>query len=83
MKQRIKSLLLMEGMEFPPAPAGSQWSFMVRDRLRKLPCSGTVRFKLDPCLDSLEFNEKRVLRRPERSAASAKTILNCLSVSSI
>jgi len=23
MKQRIKSLLLMEGMEFPPAPAGS------------------------------------------------------------
>jgi transposase len=62
MKQRIKSLLLMEGMEFPPAPAGSQWSFMVRDKLRKLPCSGTVRFKLDQCLDSLEFNEKRVFK---------------------
>jgi transposase len=62
MKQRIKSLLLMEGMEFPEAPAGSQWSFMVRNKLRKLPCSGTVRFKLDQCLDSLEFNEKQVFK---------------------
>jgi transposase len=62
MKQRIKSLLLMEGMEFPPAPAGSQWSFMVKHKLRKLPCSSTVRFKLDQWLDSLEFNEKQVLK---------------------
>lgn len=62
MKQRIKSLLLMEGIEFPPAPAGSQWSFVVKDKLRKLSCSGTVRFKLDQLLDSLEFNEKRVLK---------------------
>ena len=62
MKQRIKSLLLFEGIEFPPAPAGSQWSFMVKDKLRKLPCSGTVRFKLDQLLDSLEFNEKQVLK---------------------
>ena len=62
MKQRIKSLLLMEGVEFPPAPAGSQWSFMVKDKLRKLPCSSTVRFKLDQLLDSLEFNEKQVLK---------------------
>jgi transposase len=62
MKQRIKSLLLFGGIEFPPAPAGSQWSFMVKDKLRKLPCSGTVRFKLDQLLDSLEFNEKQVLK---------------------
>jgi len=62
MKQRIKSLLLMEGMEFPPAPAGSQWSFMVKNKLRKLPCSSIVRFKLDQLLDSLEFNEKQVLK---------------------
>ncbi len=62
MKQRIKSLLLMEGMEFPPAPAGSQWSFMVKNKLRKLPCSSTVRFKLDQLIDSLEFNEKQVLK---------------------
>jgi len=62
MKQRVKSLLLMEGIEFPPAPPGSQWSFMVKAKLRKLPCSSTVRFKLDELLDSLEFNEKRVVK---------------------
>jgi transposase len=62
MKQRIKSLLLMEGMEFPPAPPGSQWSLIVKDKLRKLPCSSVVRFKLDQLLDNLEFNEKQVLK---------------------
>ena len=62
MKQRIKSLLLMEGLEFPPAPAGSQWSFLVKDKLRKLPCSSVVRFKLDQLLDNLEFGEKQVLK---------------------
>ena len=62
MKLRIKSLLLLEGIGFPPAPAGSQWSFMVRDKLRHLPCSGTVRFKLDQLLDSMEFYEKQVLK---------------------
>ena len=62
MKQRIKSLLLFEGIEFPSAPPGSQWSFTVKAKLRKLPCSSTVRFKLDELLDSVEFNEKRVLK---------------------
>jgi transposase len=62
MKQRIKSLLLMEGLEFPPAPAGSQWSFLVKAKLRKLTCSSVVRFKLDQLLDSLEFNEKQILK---------------------
>ena len=62
MKQRIKSLLLMEGLEFPPAPPGSQWSFLVKDQLRKLPCSSVVRFKLDQLLDNLEFGEKQVLK---------------------
>ena len=62
MKQRIKSLLLMEGIEFPPAPAGSQWSLIVKAKLRKLACSNTVRFKLDQLLDSLEFSEKQVLK---------------------
>jgi transposase len=61
MKQRIKSLLLMEGLEFPPAPPGSQWSFVVKDKLRKLPCSAVVRFKLDQLLDNLEFTEKQVV----------------------
>jgi transposase len=62
MKQRIKSLLLMEELEFPPAPPGSQWSFLVKDKLRKLPCSSVVRFKLDQLLDNLEFGEKQVLK---------------------
>ena len=66
MKQRVKSLLLFEGLEFPPAPAGSQWSFVVRAKLRKLPCSSTVRFKLDELLDSLEFNEKRVVKTTQQ-----------------
>jgi transposase len=61
MKLRIKSLLLFEGLEFPPAPAGSQWSFMVKAKLRKLSCSQPVRFKLDQLLESLEFNEKQAL----------------------
>src|SRR5258707_4364340 len=62
MKQRIKSLLLMEGLEFPPTPLGSQWSFLVKAKLRKLPCSSVVRFKLDQLLDNLEFGEKQVLK---------------------
>jgi len=62
MKQRIKSLLLMEGIEFPPAPAGSQWSLLVKEKLRKLPCSHPVRFKLDQLLDSLAFAEQQVLK---------------------
>src|SRR5437870_13399486 len=35
---------------------------MVKNELRKLPCSLTVRFKLDQWFDSLEFNEKQVLK---------------------
>ena len=62
MKQRIKSLLLLEGIEFPPAPAGSQWSVLVKDQLRTLPCSTTLRFKLDQLLDSLAFNEQQVVK---------------------
>jgi len=62
MKLRIKSLLLFEGIAFPPAPPGSQWSFRVKAKLRKLPCSGSVRFKLDQLLDSLAFSEKQVFK---------------------
>ena len=61
MKQRIKSLLLFEGIEFPPAPRGSEWSLKVKTQLRELTCSSTVRFKLDQLLDSLAFAEKQVL----------------------
>ena len=60
-KQRIKALLLFEGIEFPPAVAGRQWTLRVKAQLRKLECSHTLRFKLDQLLDSLEFSEKQVL----------------------
>ncbi len=62
MKQRIKSLLLFEGIAFPVAAAGGQWSLKVKARLRKLECSGSVRFKLDQLLDSVEFSEKQVVK---------------------
>ena len=60
-KQRIKALLLFEGIDFPPAAAGRQWTLRVKAKLRKLECSRTVRFKLDQLLDNLEFSEKQVL----------------------
>jgi transposase len=83
MKQRIKSLLLMEGLEFPPAPAGSQWSFLVKNKLRDLPCSTTVRFKLDRLLDSLEFDEKQVLKATREIRRFCQTDPELLNVSSI
>jgi transposase len=62
MKQRIKSLLLFEGIAFPMAPAGSQWSLKVKAKLRELECSKSVRFKLDQLLDTVEFSEKQVVK---------------------
>src|SRR5215203_1345322 len=81
MKQRIKSLLLLEGLEFPPAPAGGQWSLLVKKKLRELPCSSTVRFKLDRLLDSLEFDEKQVLkttREIRRFCQSEPELFQCI-----
>lgn len=60
MKQRIKSLLLFEGLRFPPAPPGSQWSLTVRATLRTRACSKAVRFKLDQLLDGVAFAEQQV-----------------------
>jgi transposase len=57
MKLRIKSLLLLEGLPFPPAPPGAQWSARVKAALRDLPCAGAVRFKLDQLLASVAFAE--------------------------
>ncbi len=48
MKQRIKSLLLLEGLEFPPAPPGSQWSGLVKKQLRHLPCAPDGPFQTRP-----------------------------------
>ncbi len=56
MKLRIKSLLLFEGISFPPAPSGrGQWSLTVKAMPRPLACPKTVRLKLGQLLDSLEL----------------------------
>ena len=82
-KQRIKALLLLEGIGFPPATAGRQWTLRVKAQLRKLRCSRIVRFKLDQLLDSLEFCEKQVVTVPKRFAVSVKRMRNCSSPLSI
>jgi transposase len=56
-KCRIKALLLYEGIPFP-ADEGKekQWSQRVLDELLELPCSETVRFKLNQLIGTLHFN---------------------------
>lgn len=58
-KCRIKALLLLEGIPFPPAPAGGQWSLSVTARLQELACPEAVRFKLDCLLRTLEFAQQQ------------------------
>jgi len=54
--------LLFEGIEFPRSQNSShEWTCEVKKRLRELPCSETVRFKLDSLLDTLEYNHYNVL----------------------
>ena len=55
-KCRIKSLLLCEGLAFPPAPESSQWSARVLSELLELPCSPAVRFELDQLIGTLHFH---------------------------
>jgi transposase len=59
-KQRLKSLLLFEGLPFPPASVGGQWSGAVKAALRELACAPTVRCKLDQLLARLAFAEQQV-----------------------
>ena len=56
-KCRIKALLLYEGIAFP-ADEGKekQWSAKVIDELLELPCSESVRFKLNQLIGTLHFH---------------------------
>lgn len=72
-KQRVKSLLLCEGLPFPPAPAGSQWSGAVKAALRALACSKTVRFKLEALLDRLAFAEQQIRQTPREIRRFCRT----------
>jgi transposase len=53
-KLRIKSLLLYEGIPFPDPQ--EKWTGRAMRELQTLPCSETVRFKLDDLLDTLHFH---------------------------
>jgi hypothetical protein len=56
-KCRIKALLLYEGIEFPSDDGKEkQWSAQVVNELLELPCSESVRFKLDQLVRTLHFN---------------------------
>ena len=56
-KCRIKALLLYEGIAFPSDEGKEkQWSQRVVDELLELPCSESVRFKLDQLIGTLHFN---------------------------
>lgn len=56
-KWRIKALLLYEGIPFPAADGKEKpWSTQVLAELLELPCSETVRFKLNQLIGTLHFH---------------------------
>lgn len=83
MKLRIKSLLLFEGIPFPAAPRGSQWSARVIADLRTVPCAGAVRFKLDQLLDSIAFTTeqaRQTTRTIRRLCQSEVELAQCIAL---
>src|SRR5882762_10142162 len=60
-KQRIKSLLLYEGIPFPEAPRSCQWTPRVLRELATLPCNASVRFKLNSLLTTLAFHNQQAV----------------------
>lgn len=60
-KCRIKAMLLLEGIEFPTAPKGSQWSRATIQALKVMPLPDHLRFKLNCHLANLEFAQREVL----------------------
>jgi len=53
-KCRIKAELLKEGLKFPKAPKGSQWSKKVMEELRNLECSEVIGYKISSMLNNIE-----------------------------
>lgn len=58
-KCRIKAELLKEGLQFPKAPKGSQWSQKVIQALRQIECSAVTCFNINSMLDHIEFASKQ------------------------
>jgi len=59
-KLRIKALLLFEGIPFPDPT--ERWTARAMRDLQTLPCSETVRFKLDDLLHTLHFHFQAAAR---------------------
>lgn len=59
-KLRIKSLLLYEGIPFPDPQ--EKWTVRAMRELQRLPCSETVRFKLDDLLETLHSHFQAAAR---------------------
>jgi transposase len=53
-KCRIKAELLLDGLKFPDAPKGSQWSKRVISELRNLDAPPVISFKINSILNSIE-----------------------------
>lgn len=60
-KLRIKSLFLMEGMQFPCARPNAQWTRQVIEALKSHSCHQAIRFELDQFLKEMEFQKDQVL----------------------
>ena len=59
-KNRIKGLLLMEGISFPPATRRSQWPNRVISQLKTLSCAPAIDLKLHVLISQLEFSKQQL-----------------------
>lgn len=59
-KCRVKAELLKDGIEFPKAPKGSQWSRAVFQALRNLDCEAVISYKIASMLDHIEHLSRQM-----------------------
>ncbi|MCI0482787.1 MAG: IS110 family transposase [Candidatus Dadabacteria bacterium] len=59
-KQRIRSLVLFEHLYDDIRDADARWSGAFIRRLKQVPCSSAVRYKLDRLLEDLEYARKHI-----------------------
>lgn len=71
-KCRIKSELLKEGVKFPDAAKGSQWSGRVMEKLRTLECEVVTSFKINSILDHIEH----LARQMNLTEVALKSLVN-------
>lgn len=65
-KNRIKGMLLLEGIHFPPATRRCQWAEHVIGDLKRLKMDGPIRLKLDHLIQQMEFSKKELKEITER-----------------